>query len=315
VDRAYGETRYSGPPNGTPTDYRFTGQRYDSYIKLVKMGARWYDPELGRWTSPDKIVPEPSNPQSLNRYSYAKNSPVRFVDPTGYFEEDQLKDWYGDDWRSLFDAIWQEILLMAEFGDVILYGNDLAAMFVQTDGGGMTAWSMSTAGEFSGRGEVSFLDSVANRDPVGLYRSSRANLDREGGPSSSQEFAFDTDVRFRDFRRLVAWANNAPGSIMLGYHWYRSASSNQSVAVRRRCIPFGEFGNDDWVGLGVAVTATAVALHEGAKLGSALVIGLGGFIGLVALPVEVWLWATWDTSFALHNDLGKPPIIPVPRPG
>ena len=104
------------------------------------MGARWYDPELGRWTSPDKIVPEPGNPQSLNRYSYAKNSPVRFADPTGYFEEDQLKTWYGKDWTSLFDAIWQSILLMAEFGDVILYGNDLAAMFVQTDGDGMTTW-------------------------------------------------------------------------------------------------------------------------------------------------------------------------------
>ena len=26
-----------------PTDYRFTGQRYDSYIQLTRMGARWYD--------------------------------------------------------------------------------------------------------------------------------------------------------------------------------------------------------------------------------------------------------------------------------
>ena len=101
------------------------------------------------------------------------------MDPTGYFEKDQLEDWYGDDWRSLFDAIWQDILLMAEFGDVVLYGSNLVAMFVQTDDGGMTAWSMSAAGEFSGRGEISFLDSVANRDPVGLYRSKLANL--EGG--------------------------------------------------------------------------------------------------------------------------------------
>src|SRR5690606_1401141 len=85
--KAYGETRYTW--GTTPTDYRFTGQRQTESLGLYHMGARWYDPYLGRWLSPDSIVPEPGNPQSLNRYSYAKNSPVRFVDPTGYFEEDQ----------------------------------------------------------------------------------------------------------------------------------------------------------------------------------------------------------------------------------
>ncbi len=43
----------------------------DSYINLYWMGSRLYDPSLGRWLSPDTtIVPEPGNPQSLNRYSY-----------------------------------------------------------------------------------------------------------------------------------------------------------------------------------------------------------------------------------------------------
>jgi len=45
----YGEERWS---SGTlPTDYRFTGQRLDSYINLVQMGSRWYDPALARWIS------------------------------------------------------------------------------------------------------------------------------------------------------------------------------------------------------------------------------------------------------------------------
>ncbi|MBU0495120.1 MAG: RHS repeat-associated core domain-containing protein [Chloroflexi bacterium] len=78
----YGETR---PGSGTPaTDYRFTGQRLDDYINLYQMGARWYDAELGRWISPDSIIPEPGNPQALNRYSYAYNNPVRFIDPSGH---------------------------------------------------------------------------------------------------------------------------------------------------------------------------------------------------------------------------------------
>ncbi|MCL7455371.1 MAG: RHS repeat-associated core domain-containing protein, partial [Anaerolineae bacterium] len=51
------------------------------------MGARWYDPALGRWTSPDTIVPDPANPQSYNRYSYTLGNPVRYRDPSGHWVE------------------------------------------------------------------------------------------------------------------------------------------------------------------------------------------------------------------------------------
>ena len=60
------------------------GQRADYYIKLVHMGARWYDPQLGRWISPDTIVPDPANPQSLNRYSYVLGNVMQYVDPNGH---------------------------------------------------------------------------------------------------------------------------------------------------------------------------------------------------------------------------------------
>jgi RHS repeat-associated protein len=82
---AWGNLRSDGSAFGTlPTDLGYTGQRRDSYIKLVQMGARWYDPELGRWLSPDSIVPDPTNPQSLNRYAYVHNRPLNFTDPTGH---------------------------------------------------------------------------------------------------------------------------------------------------------------------------------------------------------------------------------------
>jgi RHS repeat-associated protein len=78
----YGEERWI---TGTlVTDFTFTGQRADSYIKLMEMGARWYDPQIGRWISPDTIIPDPTNPQSLNRYSYVYNNPVRYFDSDGY---------------------------------------------------------------------------------------------------------------------------------------------------------------------------------------------------------------------------------------
>ena len=41
-------------------------------------------PYLNRFVQPDIIVPDLSNPQSWNRYSYVTNRPVNFSDPTGH---------------------------------------------------------------------------------------------------------------------------------------------------------------------------------------------------------------------------------------
>ena len=43
---------------------------------------------LGRWLSPDTLVPQPENPQSLNRYSYVGNRPLTATDPTGHYSQD-----------------------------------------------------------------------------------------------------------------------------------------------------------------------------------------------------------------------------------
>ncbi len=81
--RPWGETRFS--TGTTPTTWRFTGQREDATIGLYYFNARYLDPQLGRFTQPDTIVPEPGNPQALNRYSYVLNNPLRYTDPTGNY--------------------------------------------------------------------------------------------------------------------------------------------------------------------------------------------------------------------------------------
>jgi hypothetical protein len=48
------------------------------------MGARWYDPATGRFISPDPIIPDATNPQSYNRYSYVFNRPTFYNDPSGH---------------------------------------------------------------------------------------------------------------------------------------------------------------------------------------------------------------------------------------
>jgi RHS repeat-associated protein len=85
----YGECLQSQGTLGT--DKRFTGQRLDN-TGLYYYGARYYDPTIGRFISADSIVQSYSNPQSLNRYSYVFNNPLKYVDPSGSIVEIQYEN-------------------------------------------------------------------------------------------------------------------------------------------------------------------------------------------------------------------------------
>ena len=66
------------------TDKKFTGQRLDG-TGLYYYNARYYDPTIGRFVSPDSVGQKLSSPQTLNRYSYVQNNPLKYTDPTGHF--------------------------------------------------------------------------------------------------------------------------------------------------------------------------------------------------------------------------------------
>ncbi|AXI86426.1 Wall-associated protein [Streptomyces sp. ETH9427] len=83
---AYGPT---GLPRGTTTEavpqrYRYAGAYLDP-TGLYKMGHRYYDPSLGRFTQPD-----PSG-QETNPYLYAAGDPINNSDPTGLYSIDDFK--------------------------------------------------------------------------------------------------------------------------------------------------------------------------------------------------------------------------------
>lgn len=67
------------------SSFKFTGQRLDADSDLYYYGARYYDPILGRFLTPDTMVQNLYDPQSLNRYAYVRNNPVNMVDPDGHF--------------------------------------------------------------------------------------------------------------------------------------------------------------------------------------------------------------------------------------
>jgi len=86
----FGTYRTKPPSSVNPdiSDRGFTGHRQNNTgaydLGLIYMNARYYLPEVGRFISPDSIVPEPGNPQSYNRYAYGFNNPVKYVDPSGH---------------------------------------------------------------------------------------------------------------------------------------------------------------------------------------------------------------------------------------
>ena len=102
TDRS-GTVRAAGDDSGRPLgfyDYKAFGEpfrfstaprveRYDDMPVdfgngLIPLGARFYDPKIARFLSADTIVPDVLNSQAANRYSFAYNSPLAFIDPTGH---------------------------------------------------------------------------------------------------------------------------------------------------------------------------------------------------------------------------------------
>ena len=58
-------------------EHRFTGKEMDRGTGLVYFGARYYDPEVGRFTTPDPAQ------HGLNWYAYCNNNPLIYIDITG----------------------------------------------------------------------------------------------------------------------------------------------------------------------------------------------------------------------------------------
>jgi RHS repeat-associated protein len=85
--------------------YQYTGQA--SYMDdpstsategfgLMFYGARFYDSAIGRFSSPDSMIPQEQGAQAWDRYAYTNNNPVRYNDPTGHM----MSEGCGDDGKS-----------------------------------------------------------------------------------------------------------------------------------------------------------------------------------------------------------------------
>jgi RHS repeat-associated protein len=81
--KAWGEVRYAW--GNVSTKYQYTGQfSYEQEFGLYFYNARWYDSALGRFAQADTIIPQTQGVQAWDRYTYANNNPLRYIDPTGH---------------------------------------------------------------------------------------------------------------------------------------------------------------------------------------------------------------------------------------
>ncbi|MCP4105376.1 MAG: peptidoglycan DD-metalloendopeptidase family protein [Desulfobacteraceae bacterium] len=78
----FGEIREGGNER-----YSYTGKEKDKVTDFYYFEARHYNLDYRHFTQADTIAPDIYDPQNLNRYTYVRNNPLKFIDPSGNKEE------------------------------------------------------------------------------------------------------------------------------------------------------------------------------------------------------------------------------------
>ena len=76
------------------TNRGYTGHEHIKGTDFIHMNARLYDPTIGRFLSADTVIQAPYDSQSYNRYSYVRNNPLKYTDPTGH-------SWLSKAWKKV----------------------------------------------------------------------------------------------------------------------------------------------------------------------------------------------------------------------
>ena len=63
---------------------RYCGEYYDAETGTIYLRARYYNPTTGRFISRDSFAGRKSDPLSLNLYTYCRNNPLIYIDPSGH---------------------------------------------------------------------------------------------------------------------------------------------------------------------------------------------------------------------------------------
>ena len=74
----------SQPDSKVNNSTTYRGYEYDTETGLYYLNARYYDSTIARFLTEDTYRGEKNDPLSLNLYTYCKNNPLKYTDPTGH---------------------------------------------------------------------------------------------------------------------------------------------------------------------------------------------------------------------------------------
>lgn len=149
----------------------FTNHEHYDLFSLIDMNGRVYDPVLGRFLSPDPFVQDLSDLQALNRYSYVKNNPLSYTDPSGY-------NWFSRHWKKLKKLVKHVIkplivtavaIVTAEAtGGLSLFGSSLLGSVVS---GAATGFATNATSTLLNGGSLGNALSAGVKGAVGSVKS------------------------------------------------------------------------------------------------------------------------------------------------
>lgn len=119
----------------------FTGHEQISELSgLIHMNARVYDSDIGRFLSADSIIQNPLDSQAFNRYSYVRNNPMMYTDPSGH-------SWLSRAWKRVkraFKKAWKWV--KSNWKTIVTIAVVVIATFVTGGAGTALASSIGATG-------------------------------------------------------------------------------------------------------------------------------------------------------------------------
>jgi len=185
---------------------------------------------IGRFPQADSIVPQPGNPQALNRYSYTLNNPLRYTDPTGHaFDEGNLggdvEDWMTvlqrnpsqafRGWLHERDSAWTVLLYNQQHGapqeviEVLQAGLASRQAALDTNGYRGTAQAVSSAFDASAPGVGPGLVGLT----AGLSSLGAAALPGKPWGSNRYYYRYASRAERQGIRESIAASEGKTGTV------------------------------------------------------------------------------------------------------
>jgi len=203
----FGESWYSNNMS-TNSQWVFTTYQRDQESGLDYALARFYDSRMGSFCSADPVEGDPNDPQTWNRYAYARNNPLNITDPSG-------QDWVDKLIESFVDIMLSYAGMPTWiFGDVIVnFEGELGSRFPSVDIlptlAGAAAFSQ---GQQKSQQASQQKEGKSHQGPPGSAPPQQAKkVDCPPVPPHPETADVDANIRATESAIRIASITNTPG--------------------------------------------------------------------------------------------------------